>query len=402
MNLARFPLVLVAFSFLTACGSTVDKPADIASACASFVASRHAYEAACPVPGASTAADESTIASCIGLATAPGARISPADIEACSAELSSLACAENGSYPSCAGHGQNMLFPSHDKKGTLAAGEACVAHMQCASGYCGAFWGECGACVIPRALGEACDGEFDSCTEGNCISGKCALPGVTEGEKCINYGGGDCQSTLFCEVAMGAFEGVCVKRGETGAACAESPQCVDGLYCAGGACAAKLPDGASCGAGDECVSICIDGVCRAPKMGLGPGADCQFDSCAPDLSCSADLVCVERTYLDEGAPCTNWNTAGAPCAPGLYCDLPCTGGDCSGDGVCAKLPGPGEACTYAVQCAEGSLCMDFMPGQGNSGVCTKLGELGEACPCADDLACVADTCVAFGEAMCSG
>lgn len=371
-------------------------PDPIVAACTRLIRKRTGYMRTCSVWGQPVIDEKAGIDSCVGIATSPGAALSAADIDGCGEEICQGCPA--GGMPTCLGYGANMLFPNHDKKGTAKPGEACIANLQCESGHCSASYKSCGTCQSPRALGEACGGSFDVCTEGGCTDGICAFSGKKEGESCTNYGGGDCASDFFCEpMDTGTIEGLCVARGKESAPCAADEECAQGMYCSVNGCAVLLPDGAVCQAGQRCVNSCIDGVCTIPQLGLHEGDDCSFSMVCRDGLLCENKVCVPVQYIAEGAACEGQNVF---CGPENACDSACPIGECDADQSCLPRPGPGEPCTINMACAAGSYCIGFAPAEGNRGICFKEGAENEPCPCGDDLTCVSGKCVPFGQAMC--
>lgn len=397
--------LLVAFSsLLFACGSvetapTPPPPSTLVEACHHFFQARVAYEHTCPGFGPSAPDEASTVASCVGVASARGSLVQASEVESCAAQLGSLACVSHGGYPSCVGWGSDLLFPEHDHPGTLPPGEGCFAGVQCDSGYCSGWSNACGMCLRPRAVGESCPAPEDHCLDGSwCTDGSCQLPGTKEGEKCNAYGGGDCQQTLFCKTPdPSILDGVCAARGPVGAACDDVIPCAEGEFCDAGSCALRHHDGASCTTWDSCEHDCIDGVCGQGKIGIGAYGDCTFGDCGPDLHCE-NQICIPYQYLPKGAICTG--AGPAYCGAGLICDLGCYPGPCAESSVCTEIPGPGETCSTYGNCAPGSACVGFSPVDGMLGACVKLGVLDQPCPCNEALTCVAGKCVAFSDAVC--
>jgi hypothetical protein len=388
----RLPLAVLAVAVLPACGSVQTEnvaTSGFATACADLIKQRVAYTQRCPGFDYDGDIDpKAAVATCIGVATAPGSLLTIGDVDACTQALGED-CAPP-LYPSCVGYAANLLYPNHDKHGAGLPGAACVAHLQCASGYCSATDASCGKCLIPREVGEACTGLLDVCTGvARCTSGKCELPGDPEGATCINYGI-PCQSNLYCNASGGGLNGVCTALPGAGAPCAMG-MCGADLACIAQVCVALLPDGASCNGMQPCKNICAGGVCRTAKV-VGLNAPCDFDTCMPGLTCSSDpahKVCVVTVVTPKGGTC---NTASAaPCAPSLMCD--------SGTGLCADYPGQGQPCVPYGICAHGFTCEGLASPQ-QLGVCTRLGEVGDPCPCPLELACVAGKCVAYGAAVC--
>jgi hypothetical protein len=303
-------------------------------------------------------------------------------------------CLGGGVFPSCVGYGGNLLYPGHEKKGTLAPGEGCFADVQCDSGYCGGnIFETCSVCKRARAVGESCGETTDLCVEGLCMGGTCQLTGKKLGEDCIDYAGGDCQSTLYCKRNDPAhIEGKCAPRGQAGASCGALNDCADVLSCQAGVCVLLAADGAGCSDNAMCSSSwCNGGTCTTKPTGLTEGEGCSVGFCRADLLCNQNQVCATPTYLPEGAACMSASFPEVMCEPGLFCD---------GAGVCRPDPQPGEFCTPFASCASGAVCVGFDAADLTKSLCVKRGSAGEACPCADELTCVSGVCVAYRACLC--
>ncbi|MFO0590894.1 MAG: hypothetical protein U0441_25345 [Polyangiaceae bacterium] len=385
-----------------ACGATNGGSADpITAACTRLVHVRNGFLTTCSVWGEPALDDAGSIATCVGIATAKGVTVTAADIESCSAEVCTGGCGD-AALPSCVMNGQDLLFPWGQKKGTLAAGEACFTSLQCQSGLCDGGVDGCGQCLNTKQPGEDCSGPLDRCVGNNssCLNGVCEITGTKEGEACNAYGGGDCQFTLYCKTPdPQTLDGVCTARLGAGQACS-GDECAAGLYCKGGTCAAFSPDGAACAPGDLCSSgYCVNGTCGTPELGLHEGDDCSaWPMCRTGLTC-VNGVCEPMSYVPEGAECT----LGGPdvCAPDHICDNPaCAPGPCVETLHCVPAPKDGEPCGFYLQCAEGYSCEGFSIQDKERGTCTKLGGLGDPCPCNEDLTCKDGSCAAWGDAVC--
>lgn len=124
--------------------------------------------------------------------------------------------------------------------------------------------------------------------------------------------------------------------------------CGNKLYCAAGTCidyCARLSAGAACiDAEFEPIGVCADSLycdyfdSMTCKARLGAGSPCTgFDSCKAGLVCGDDGICAALPGKGEA------------------CDFECSGAlVCDETGVCASPPGEGEACTFS--CAAGLEC----------------------------------------------
>jgi hypothetical protein len=368
---------------------SVEIPTDVVAACHDLFLRRVAFSQRCTGPGLPSynADEQAFVDACAGIATSPGVTLTSLDIEACADQMDASPCLGGGVFPSCVGYRGDLLYPEHDKKGTFAPGEGCFANVQCDSGYCDYSVIEaCGVCKRPRALGESCGEATDLCVEGGCREGTCQLEGKKLGEDCTGHGI-ECQSTLYCKQTK------CVALGQAGASCDASTYCADGLTCQAGACVTLTADGAGCSDDFVCFSgWCNGGTCTTKPTGLTEGESCSVGYCRAELRCDESQVCVAPTYVPEGADCTS-----STCERGLYCHQECSpGSGCQGTSTCRTYPQPGEHCTPYAACAPGAYCVGFDPTDLTKSTCVKLGGEGEACPCAFELACISDVCVAYG------
>ena len=289
----------------------------IADACARMTDARLAWYARAFLPGYPIDR-ASAVASCIGIATLPGSRVSVSDLEALRSKLL-LACTSVvvGS-PSSIGYAWNLLSPAATSAGTRSAGEKCHADIQCASLRCNIDHLSptyCGRCVIPRAIGDRCNPDLDLCGPiASCEDGICVASGKKLGVQCTTKFE-ECQPDLYCA------KDVCVKRGTSGDACARYDGCLADplhpLMCKAGVCqpVRLLADGSPCPDPDldRCTGACHDGVCVPFPFNLGVGADCSIGRCREDLSCNMSHVCAQWTSLNQGDVCT------AYCSPTLEC-----------------------------------------------------------------------------------
>lgn len=170
----------------------------------------------------------------------------------------------------------------------------------------------------PCWYAEGCEGQV--CLNANASGcGKCGhLP--TAGQACTSW---ECAPGTYCD-------GTCKPRGESGAACAATSQCMADLACVAGKCAPRLPAGASC-AGDD------------------------RDPCVRGTTCNPlGHTCVTITSAGLGQACgiVDADTV-AFCTPEAYCK---GGFSTESPGVCVARKQDGEACTPPEGCLEPAQC----------------------------------------------
>ncbi len=246
----------------------------------------------------------------------------------------------------------------------------------------------CGVLVTaldpPRAVAE------ESCDAKGCVVGHycktsseqygCPIctPRGAAGTPCLWYNSLDCTGDTYC-----GDNGLCVALEENGADCWTDGQCQSG-WCWQDACRTPLARQATCTAGMRCAGnlVCIGGACTNR-----PGID---GDCDTSEICRVGNLCVQ-------GKCTPAEICGSggvnePC---LTSDGCVAGTVCSSTtSLCMALAGEGEACMptpYASECATGLYCAG-----GPTGVCTKINGPGESCswsePCVDGYTCNVDTC----------
>jgi hypothetical protein len=318
----------------------------------------------------------------------------------------------------------------------LAAGVACTAGTECASGRCAdgvccdRTCGGCEACTAalkgsgangvcgPIAAGtdprNACapdagypanckaDGFCDGAGKCRtlapsgvqCAAQTCSAATVTSARQCD--GAGTCRPATNASCGTFACAGA-----QCATTCSTDAQCSTGNFCQGTTCVTKRANGAACSAGRECGSgQCVDGVCcnvacggrcqacTAAKKGKGTDGTCEsiIDGTDPDDECTGD-VCVSGTFnqqvCDGAGACRAMPTScGAfGCnAGGTSCANSCAGdGDCGADSycdaakTCQKRRASGATCTRRAECLASAFCVD--------GVCCETACTGacEAC-----------------------
>jgi outer membrane protein OmpA-like peptidoglycan-associated protein len=327
----------------------------------------------------------------------------------------------------------------------LAAGAACGADVQCATGHCAdgvccntGCTGQCEACdstgaCLPvtgaplgarpactadgSACGGACDGVHPtvcgypqsdvSCREASCTGGVATL-----GASCDGSGRCPAPQTQPCAPNL---------CGPTACAsgCTLDADCTSGFWCSAGVCTALLADGATCSGSNQCANgHCVDGVCcdtgctgqcEACNLGVDTGTcspvvgapvngrpQCASDGSACGGACdgSSRVACA---FPDAGVTCR-----GASCVGGVAT----LGASCDGSGSC---PSPQQqtcapnvcgasacasGCTSDLGCVAGYWCA--------AGVCAPALANGATCSGANQCAsgrCVDGVCC---DAACDG
>ena len=228
-------------------------------------------------------------------------------------------CLENWRNAKCIQAFQNTPLPACNFVGTKEAGEPCVNHIGCGSGFCGYF-----AATRKRFI---CEGKF--CSPKINVGDPCPENGCPHDMKCVSQDTGPSS----CQYRLDAGEGDC--RGGT-----YFSLCQYGSYCDDetGVCVEQKSAGERCGSAGRCL---IDNQ-----------LDCPIN---PD-DVQGPRYCVhvpdEEWYLPEGSLCTNGSEE-LRCAKGTQCSSrrdcvkpspigsPCEGGGdcertafCNDDGVC--------------------------------------------------------------------
>lgn len=274
------------------------------------------------------------------------------------------------------------LFHFADERIAPAAeGEPCTSG--CAVGLrCGGQ----GRCVVPKALGEACEAPSDCqalllCERGVCVAAdhsdvgqSCASSEACSGDTgcllatrtvcSLPVSGGSCFNSDHCAphewCDTEGPEGVCRPGGADGEPCGDGVVCQEGLACA--------METQRCAPAPQAGEPCALGV-------YGPF------TCAPGLACLAqDRLCGELP--GEGERCALAGMDSPSCAEGLGCVFEV------GEPTCEQRRGEGEACELDDTCAQGLFC-DFRQNR-----CVAVAALGAPCPmgneCGSQAACVPD------------
>ena len=277
------------------------------------------------------------------------------------------ACAAAWATMSCDDMKRDVRPACAEQNGTFALGRACVAHSQCASGYCDApvISGLCGACapILPRD--SPCSGPLARCAYGQtCSDNRCVDRQRTEftkparqGERCVNGPTPPCEPGLGCLVASEtATEGTCVPLPTLGQPCVttffSAGACAAGLSCNArptGTCVKASAIGEACG-----FVACLEGgYCNTFPDAPGEPYTCQPVLAAGEL-CTRKL----RFGHETGKP--------APCAKDLECMYT---DDLARTARCAKARDLGESCNDTTMlCRPGSSCL--------GGICMPLEDRG--------------------------
>lgn len=251
-------------------------------------------------------------------------RVDRGALSDCLAALDANPCVPRGDIPAC---GQIYV-------GTLSTGTGCSRDIQCLSGACTAVSADqCGVCLAPAAIGEACDLANDNCMPSpdgfvDCVAtasgAVCVLDTanyLTVGlnEVCNNNGGIDrhCASPYYCDTNE-----VCAERIAVGMPCDPSfDDCVFGATCG------NTP------AGDVCLAVVNVTVAGQPCGVIQPSGefarcdrsarlycDNNTDTCATlagtgtensdcfvASDCDSGLICVIGDFVDQPGSCETTN-----------------------------------------------------------------------------------------------
>ena len=276
---------------------------------------------------------------------APGSTRTPEQVLACADDWRELACDAELGRPQCA------------TPGTRAAGEPCIASIQCASLICTSYGNSCGICAQVVRVDEACDEaagvycpDYHYCSEGACVPLESPRAPLQLGAEC------DPNTTACgrndCRVDTQGVYG-CQPYPTLGQSCSETLTCAYGdSYCdINQICTAFPAVGESCGVdgfsgeprwcGHDASCVGTDPEARICATLPGPGDVCTW-LCAADRFCACDGAACESRH------CVRWRYPGESCAePGDECVAgACDGGSCSKqtehgqfDSVCAADAG---------------------------------------------------------------
>ena len=280
-------------------------------------------------------------------------------------------------------------------------GAACAFDEQCATQVCSGDRqaGTCGVCIVPKKLGEACDGANEGCApSATCDGGVCKTTEIEPGQPCelgpLGEDTGNCDDESWCRDTGGGNDGslgICTERVGAGEACGEASP----TSCALGTVCDTAPTGQQAESG-TCVPV-------------GPRADgdrCLLGACADGFFCGANGTC-EVSTLGEGEACgfTGVDFVDNDCAVGLTCgnlDFP-NGGSGGAPTTCLSLPLEGSPCLTGT-CDAASFCehATLPDGSAATPTCALRHTEGDACEifsispsdssCAQGLECRAGTC----------
>ena len=293
-----------------------------------------------------------------------------------------------------------QLCPGKSAAGDGGTSGDAAADAASSSSYCAdesTDNGNCGACGVVCAAGQACS------------SGKCALT-CAAGEKLCSPDGGaaycaaegsDNKNCGGCGVVCGA-EQVC-SMGVCGSSCVTGQMLCPAVGASPAYCANEATDNTNCGAcGKTCGAeqVCTMGVCTS--------------SCVTGQTLCPAAGAIPAYCADEATDNTNCGGCGTTCAVGQECG----GGKCACPGSTPNACGTGATAfctsfqtdnancgTCGTKCAAGDVCtagvctLTCQTGLTNcSNTCTNTtfdpnncGGCGKACPMGED--CAAGACV---------
>lgn len=358
----RFLFTLCAFLIATGCGDSAPSRGDVVAEQASNYCTRlttcdlgnDALDRASVTSSAEcTAQREADLRNDDGLEAflADGSVVlSDANYDACVAALEAAPCTNFREVPAC----RNVYV------GTLPADAGCVSDRQCVSGACTAVFDQCGTCLAPAEIGQACDLANDNCVASNdgwvdcrldgigatCVLDPVDLVMVTLDESCDDNH--FCQSPYYC-----SQDGLCAERDPAGTACnPDFDSCELSAVCsdtgAGPTCltivnvtevsqpCGPLAGGVSLGSCDSTLDLYCDGeLCQQLA-----GAGAENSDCLKDADCSTGLICVDPGRNDPGT-CETTNKV-----DGTFCEVDA---ECASQ-FCTENASLEKVCTARATC----------------------------------------------------
>jgi hypothetical protein len=237
------------------------------------------------------------------------------------------------------------------------------------------------ACTAPETCQQddkgawACGGApVVDCTKTGCISGyKC--DDVAGKKACVSTDPNACIVDGDCTAKTGAgslcLGGVCKAPKDL---CSDSTQCKGAASCVDGRCVPK------------CSATCATGYKCDDKTGLcGRDSTATPDPCATDGSCKSGLVCVAGSCVVDDRPVFFCDKAGS--ADGTQ-DLCATGSVCLHHNCYIACTGPSDTTTCATA-DKFNVCKSVTTSSGPHDVCGSSTNLGSEC---DPTATPAKTC----------
>jgi hypothetical protein len=195
----------------------------------------------------------------------------------------------------------------------------------------------------------------------------------------------------------------------TGGACDEHWECPDQHHCkrtpqsCEGTCTAYVAEGQTCDALDRCVEggECVEGRCvieQEVDAGSVDAGDAQAGQPCGYLE-AGYVSCGAGLYCDEAELCQPLPGDGQPCTPAGECaaELRCAP-DGAGGVICGPPRGAGADCTgYQDACAECHTCTPDTEDEEGPAHCRPHRDLGESCgpgrgSCMSGYVCVRELC----------
>jgi hypothetical protein len=215
---------------------------------------------------------------------------------------------------------------------------ACLAHDECASGFCPLQTLRCAPQVD---VGSSCpSGDNAQCDGGAC---------VREEPLGICSGPADCPITQTCDVFSGQCGTYCVEAKQDGATCVDDGECSSNACIAGFCRTLPLDAGVACEQATDCASsFCsYDSPRVCAELPLGLGSPCFVnEECESGVCFASAAVGIPECIAgaEEGELCGDFDRP--PCNPSkFYCDF-----EEHDPPACAPLKETGDACKATVEC----------------------------------------------------
>jgi len=308
--------------------------------------------------------------------------------------------------------------------GHVATGGACIADVECESGYCQHGGSDAGieqvtgcpgTCAAPKPAGAPCRIDTDCQSDAICDRGgtnQCVTLAPVN-QPCTNFfvgtgSGPSCKTGLNCATfPSGGGAPTCVvpvMQMTVGQPCdpfqgatTPTPACAPGMYCklqystTTTACTGTTPGECGFGYCDTTAHVCHSASGATCAMKLAAAAACDFNNDGP--SAFINSQCADGTFCAKfGAQtsptCQPFGGANADCGVSTDCKV---GFYCDTTQKCTAWKADGQPCADTSQCAsetQQTVCIADNADAGTATTCQVTKNVGAACnPGFEDSLC---------------